>query len=106
MRADELKDMAKALVLAAGQGDIAAVEGMIADDFWLEQMVREPSGDYSAAGTRYDRQTYLGFLGYVKELTRTGMNMRFDRALAEGDTVALFGNSDALSRSGRIYRNA
>jgi ketosteroid isomerase-like protein len=106
MTADEMKETAKALVLNAGQGNIDAVAAMISDDFTLEQMVREGHGDYSAAGTRYDRATYLGFLAVVKQLTRSGMNIRFDKALAEGDEVALFGNSDALSRNGWIYRNA
>jgi ketosteroid isomerase-like protein len=106
MTPDEMKQKAKELVLSAGQGDIDAVAAMISDDFTLEQMVREGQGDYSAAGARYDRDTYLGFLAVVKQLTRAGMNMRFDKALAEGDEVALFGNSDALSPSGRLYRNA
>ena len=69
-------------------------------------MVRVPEGDYSAAGTCYDRATYLGFLGMVREMTRDGMNLTFRQALADGDEVALFGISDALSRSGKIYRNA
>jgi ketosteroid isomerase-like protein len=106
MTPDEMKDAARRLVLNAGQGNIEAVSGLIADDFWLEQMVREPEGDYSSAGTRYDRATYLGFLDFVNELTRDGMNLRIDKALADGDEVALFGASDARSRKGWIYRNA
>ena len=106
MTTDEMKQKAKELVLNAGQGNIEAVAGMISEDFTLEQMVREGQGVYSAAGTFYDRATYLGFLAVVKELTRTGMNMRFDKALAEGEEVALFGRSDALAPSGRLYRNA
>jgi ketosteroid isomerase-like protein len=101
-----MKDAARALVLNAGQGNIDAVSRLIDGDFWLEQMVRTPDGDYSSAGTRYDRATYLSFLGFVKELTRDGMNLRIDKALAEGDEVALFGTSDARSRNGWTYRNA
>jgi ketosteroid isomerase-like protein len=103
---DEKKGLARRLVSNAGQGNIAAVAALITDDFVLEQMVREPAGDYSAKGTRYDRASYLGFLGAVKDMTRGGMNLTFDLALADGDHVALFGTSDAVSRAGRIYRNA
>ena len=106
MTPDEMKNAARKLVLSASQGNIEVVADLLADDFWLEQMVRAPEGDYSAAGTRYDRATYLGFLAFVSELTRDGMNLRIDRALAEDDEVALFGTSDARSRKGWIYRNA
>lgn len=106
MTGDEKKGMAERLLRSAGQGDVAAVEPLIADDFVLEQMVRRPEGDYSAAGTRYDRATYLALLGHVRALTEDGMNLTCELAIAEGDHVALFGTSDARSRDGRIYRNA
>jgi ketosteroid isomerase-like protein len=106
MTGDEKKGMAQRLLHSAGQGDIAAVELLISDDFVLEQMVRQPDGDYTAAGIRYDRATYLRLLGAVRDLTRDGMHLASDLALAEGDHVALFGTSDAVSRDGRIYRNA
>ncbi len=106
MSGEEMKRLAMQLVAGAGQGNIAEVAALIADDFVLEQMVRQPDGDYSAAGTRYDRASYLGFLGAVKEMTRSGMNLAFELALADGDNVALFGTSDAVSPGGKIYRNA
>ena len=106
MTGEEMKRLAMELVSNAGQGNIAAVAPLIGDDFVLEQMVRQPDGDYSAEGTRYARASYLGFLGAVKDMTRSGMNLSFDLALADGDDVALFGRSDAVSKGGRIYRNA
>jgi ketosteroid isomerase-like protein len=106
MTAEGKKRAAMALVENAGQGNLEAVVPLISDDFVLEQMVRQPEGDYSASGTRYDRESYLGFLGLISQMTRTGMNITFDLTIAEGDNVALFGKSDAVSPQGRIYRNA
>lgn len=100
------KEIAQRLLAAAGQGDIAVVEPLISDDFVLEQMVRDPDTGTGPAGTRYDRTQYLGFLGAVSALTRSGMNLTFDRVLEDGDDVVVFGTSDAVSRDGSSYRNA
>jgi hypothetical protein len=79
------KDAAVRLLDAAGQGDMATVETLIADDFVLEQMVRDPAEESAPAGTSYDRASYLGFLGAVKTMTVSGMNLSFDRVIADGE---------------------
>lgn len=100
------KDIARRLLSAAGQGEIAAVEPLLADDFVLEQMVRDADAETAPAGTRYGRSSYLGFLGAVNALTRDGMNLAFDLVVEDGDTVIVFGTSDAVAPSGWRYRNA
>lgn len=100
------KAIATRLLTAAGQGDVATVESLITDDFVLEQMVRDPEQDTGPTGTRYDRATYLNFLGAVSAMTQTGMNLSVDQLIEEGDSIAAFGTSDARSPSGWRYRNA
>jgi ketosteroid isomerase-like protein len=100
------KTIAGALIARAGQGDAASVEPLITDDFVLEQMVRDPEQGTSAAGTTYGRAEYLGFLGAVREMTQSGMNLAVELMVEEGDHVAVFGTSDAASPSGWRYRNA
>lgn len=100
------KELATRLLAAAGQGDLAAVDPLLAEDFVLEQMVRDPDAATAPAGTRYDRATYLGFLGAVSAMTRGGMNLAFDRIIEDGDEVVVFGTSDAVAPSGWSYRNA
>jgi ketosteroid isomerase-like protein len=100
------KDAAVRLLDAAGQGDMATVETLIADDFVLEQMVRDPAEESAPAGTSYDRASYLGFLGAVKTMTVSGMNLSFDRVIADGEDVVVFGTSDAATARGWSYRNA
>jgi ketosteroid isomerase-like protein len=99
-------DIARRLLTCAGQGDIAAVEPLIAADFVLEQMVRDPDAATAPAGTRYDRASYLGFLGAVKAMTKSGMNLSLERVIEAGDDVVVFGTSDAAAPSGWRYRNA
>lgn len=99
-------DIVRRLLICAGQGDVAAVEPLIAADFVLEQMVRDPDAATAPAGTRYDRATYLGFLGAVKAMTRSGMNLSLKRVIEAGDDVVVFGTSDAVAPSGWPYRNA
>lgn len=94
------------LLAAAGRGDLVAVEPLITEDFVLEQMVRDPDAATAPSGTRYDRATYLGFLGAVLAMTQGGMNLAFERVIEDGDEVIVFGTSDALSPSGWRYRNA
>jgi ketosteroid isomerase-like protein len=106
MSASTRKDIARGLLAAAGQGDVAAVEALIAPDFVLEQMVRGADSDTAPAGARYDRQTYLGFLGAVNAMTRSGMNLVVERIIEEGEELAVFGTSDAVSPTGWRYRNA
>lgn len=100
------KGIARRLIQGAGQGDLAAVELLISPDFVLEQMLRDPDTATTAAGTRYDRSSYLGFLGAVKSLTREGMNLSIDLLVEEGDNLVVFGTSNAISPSGWHYRNA
>lgn len=100
------KDLAARLIEHAGQGDVEMVEVHLAPDFVLEQMVRDPETHTSADGTRYDRKSYLGFLGAVREMTRTGMNLTIDLVAEDGDNVIVFGTSDAQSPRGWNYRNA
>ncbi len=100
------QDIARRLLAGAGQGDIAAVEPLIAEDFVLEQMVREADAATAPAGTRYDRASYLGFLGAVKAMTRDGMNLSLDLVIEDGDNVIAFGSSDAVAPTGWRYRNA
>ncbi|RYD64363.1 MAG: hypothetical protein EOP58_09695 [Sphingomonadales bacterium] len=106
MNGSTRKDIARRLLTAAGQGDLATVEPLTAADFALEQMVRDPAAETAPVGTRYDRADYLGFLGAVKQLTRTGMNLSLDRVIEDGDDVVVFGTSDAVSPGGWSYRNA
>lgn len=106
MPASTRKDIARRLLFAAGQGEIATVAPLIAEDFVLEQMVREADAETAPAGTRYDRSSYLGFLGAVNGLTRHGMNLTFDLLVEDGDDVVVFGASDAVAPSGWRYRNA
>lgn len=100
------REIATRLLAAAGQGDMAVVEPLITEDFVLEQMVRDADAATAPAGTRYDRASYLGFLGAVQALTRSGMNLAFDRVIEDGDDVVVFGTSDAVSPGGWTYRNA
>jgi len=100
------KQLASRLIDAAGKGDAAIVDSLIADDFVLEQMVRDPATHTSSAGTCYDRATYLGFLGAVRQMTRDGMHLAIELIVEEGDELAVFGTSDAVSPSGWSYRNS
>jgi ketosteroid isomerase-like protein len=100
------KAIAARLIAAAGQGDADAVAALIADDFVLEQMVHDPDAGGSAAGTSYNRASYLELLGYVRQLTRDGMNLAIERMVEEDGEVAVFGTSDAVSPGGWHYRNA
>lgn len=106
MTDDERKAIARRLLENAGQGNIAIVEGLISDDFVLEQMVHDPQTSTSAAGVRYDRATYLSFLQMVGAMTQSGMNLKFELIVAERENVAVFGTSDAVAPSGWHYRNA
>ena len=99
-------DTARRLLTGAGQGDIEAVEPLLSADFTLEQMVRDTEAATAPAGTCYDRANYLGFLGAVKAMTRSGMNLFIESVIEAGDEVIVFGTSDALAPSGWRYRNA
>ena len=79
---------------------------LLDDDFVLEQMAHDPDAGASAAGTRYDRASYLELLGHVRQLTREGMNLAIERMVEEDDEVAVFGTSNAVSPGGWHYRNA
>lgn len=100
------KVLAVQLIDAAGRGDAAAVAPLISDDFILEQMVRDPAISTSSDGTCHDRAAYLGFLGAVRQMTRDGMHLAVQGIIEEGDELAVFGTSDAVSPSGWNYRNA
>jgi ketosteroid isomerase-like protein len=100
------KLLAARLLDAAGNGDAAVVATLIAEDFVLEQMVRDPETHASPAGTSYDRATYLGFLGAVRQMTRDGMHLSIETMIEEGEELAVFGSSNAVSPSGWHYRNA
>ena len=54
-----------------------------------------------------DRETFLKHgVTATRMMTSTGMNFTFELALCDGDFVCVFGESHALSNSGRPYNNS
>lgn len=106
MANSQLKQIAATVIEAAGQGEADKVEPHLAEDFVLEQMVRDPATSTSAAGTCYDRATYLSLLGAVRAMTQDGMNLAVEQIIEDGNNVAVFGTSDARTPSGWVYSNA
>lgn len=100
------KQAAARLITDAGQGNTAAVEALITDDFVLEQMERDPTTSTSPVGVRHDRASYLRFLSAVGAMTQSGMNLSIELIIEEGDNLAVFGTSNATAPSGWVYRNA
>jgi ketosteroid isomerase-like protein len=107
MTDDQRKQRAKELLHAAEQGDAAAVDAMISDDFTFKSMRRAPiilpTGE--PMPTDFDREAFLSFVGDVPTFTKDGLHFTYDLALSDGDYVAVFGESNATALSGKKYAN-
>ena len=108
MTGDQQKRQAKELLEAATRGDVVAAEAMISDDFKLELMQRVPItlADGTPLPTVYDKNAYLGFVKQAGGTTKDGIHLTFDFAISDGPDVAVFGESNAVTLTGKIYANA
>jgi ketosteroid isomerase-like protein len=108
MNAAERKTVAVKLLLACDKGDAKTAGELISDDFVYENMERSQS--YSMNGqevsNKLTREPWLKFgVPAVRELTKDGMHFKVDLKISEGNYVAMFGESNAVAKNGKIYAN-
>jgi len=108
MTLEDKKALAIDLLMSCARGDATAVERLICDDFHFQFMQQADSwsADGEEVSSRLDKAQFLKFGVTAGEtVTRDGLRFDIEQALCEGDTVALFGTSEATALSGAPYRN-
>lgn len=108
MNNEEKKRIAIQLLHACEHGDVDVAAELIADDFQFESMKRSVinEADGSNVPAPITREEFFNFARAAVGLTQGGMNLRVQLALVEGDHVVLFGDSNAITRTGMKYQNA
>jgi ketosteroid isomerase-like protein len=103
------KQIALDLLKAAESGDAATCERLTTDDFHFQFMQRLESwtGEGGQQTTRIDKAEFIKTgIHMVNDLTRAGMNFKVELAIEEGPNVAIFGESEAVSKkAGNRYNN-
>ena len=102
------KRIATDLLYASECGDAATTDALTNADFHFQFM--EKAASWSAEGkqisTRLDKEAFLKHgIFAVKTITKDGMHFKVHLALAEGQYVALFGESNGTSNKGKPYNN-
>ena len=108
MTTSKRKQIALAALAAAESGDAATSERLTTDDFAFQFMQRLESwdGEDGKTTTRVSKADFIASgIKMVGDLTRAGMNFRVDLLIEEGDHVAIFGESNAVSKAGKPYNN-
>jgi hypothetical protein len=107
MTGEEKQQRATEFLLSCGSGQVDKVIPWITDNFYFESMKRTnpPGQEDQPIQNIVDRETFLGYAPGVLARTKDGLNLTVDFGMADGDHVALFGNSDATTLKGKTYAN-
>ncbi len=107
MTGDEKKQRAIEFLGLCETGQVDRIAPMITDDYHFESMKRAnpPGQEGKPLQNLVDRRAFLDFVPGVISRTQAGLNLTVDLAMADGDDVALFGNSNAVTLKGKTYSN-
>ena len=105
---DQKKAAALRMLHASDGADAATALELISDDFHFQFMERADSWvvDGQEVSTRLNKEMFLKYgINAVKEITVDGMHFSVDHVMVDGDYVAIFGESHAVSKKGKKYNN-
>ena len=108
MNLEDQKKRAVEFLHACDVGDVQKIEAHIDTGFHFQFMERAASWsvDGKEVSTRLDRDNFLKYgVTATKAVTRDGMHFKVHLAISEGPYVALFGESNATSLTGKRYNN-
>ena len=106
---DDRKRRALALLDAGDRADPDTAATLISEDFHFQFMERADSWivDGLEVPARLDRAAFLKHgVTATRRMTRDGMHFTVDLVLCDGDMVAIFGESHAVSFNGKPYNNS
>ena len=108
MTGDEKKQRAAEFLQLCATGQTDKVTSMITDDYYFESMkrVNGPGEEDKPLQNIVGREAFLAYAPSVVGRTKSGLNLKVDLAMADGDDVALFGTSNAETLKGKTYSNA
>lgn len=108
MNSEGKKQRAIEFLTLCGKGQVEKAIPMITDDYYFESMKRTnpPGQEDQPIQNIVDRETFLAYVPGVLERTQGGLNLKVDSAMGDGDQVALFGTSNAVTLKGKRYSNA
>ncbi len=108
MDANERKQRATEFLTLCSLGQTDKVTGWIADDYYFESMKRAngPGQESEPLVNIVGREDFLAYAPSVVGRTKTGLNLVVETAMADGDDVALFGTSNAVTQKDLVYSNA
>ncbi len=108
MTLDERKQRAAEFLQLCATGQTDQVIPMITDDFYFESMKRAngPGQEDQPLENIVHREPFLAYAPSVVGRTRNGLNLKVDLAMADGEDVALFGTSNAVTLKDKVYSNA
>src|SRR5260370_32273331 len=108
MTLEKQKQHAIELIYASECNDRKTCESLITDDFHFQFMQRLESwtGGGGKSTTRVDKAGFLdNGIKMVGDLTKDGMHFVIHFAISEGPYVAVFGESNGVSKKGKTYNN-
>jgi ketosteroid isomerase-like protein len=109
MNSEARKKMALDLLEACDSGDVERALALVSDDFHSQFM--EAPADSSLSGDaaqpmRMNRAQFAASgIPLIRNVTLDGMHFVIDDVLCEGENAVVFGRSDAIMRSGKVYKN-
>jgi ketosteroid isomerase-like protein len=105
---DEQKRIATELLYASESGNAEKVAQLVTDDFHFQFMERLDSwvDEGGKKSTRLNKQDFLKTgVPMVNDLTVDGMHFQVFLTMGEGPYVAIFGESNGTSKTGKKYNN-
>ena len=108
MTGDEKKQRAAEFLQLCATGQTDKVTSMITDDYYFESMKRKngPGDEDKPLQNIVAREAFLAYAPNVVGLTKSGLNLKVDLAMADGDDVAMFGTSNAVTHKDKVYSNS
>ena len=108
MNANQRKQRATEFLTLCSLGQTDRVTDMITDDYVFESMKRAngPGQENEPLVNIVAREAFLAYAPSVVGRTKTGLNLVVETAMADGDDVALFGTSNAVTQKDMVYSNA
>ncbi len=108
MTSEEKKKRAVEFLTRCSLGQTDKVTGWITDDYYFESMKRAngPGQENDPLVSIVDREAFIAYAPSVVGRTKTGLNLQVETAMADGDDVALFGTSNAVTLKDKVYSNA
>jgi ketosteroid isomerase-like protein len=105
---DEKKQRATEFLRVCETGQVEKAIAWITDDYYFESMKRAnpPGEEGKPLQNIVDRETFIAYVPTVVGRTQNGLNLNVDLAMADGDDVALFGTSNAVTLKDKVYSNA